>query len=67
MGAATSASIEYAAAEEPLHVTLLELVEAIGDVTDKESEVVATVMHMLRSGRVRLAGNFREAQINAFC
>lgn len=43
--------------QEP--VTLLELVSAICDVTDDDSEVVATVLHMLASGRVRLCGNFR--------
>ena len=40
-------------------VTLLELVEAVGDVTDDETEVVATVVHMLRSGTVKLRGSFR--------
>jgi hypothetical protein len=40
-------------------VTLLQLVEAICDVTSSDEEVVATVLHMLRSGCVRLCGNFR--------
>ena len=40
-------------------VTLLELVGAVCDVTDDDAEVVATVLHMLRSGQVRLCGNFR--------
>ncbi len=40
-------------------VTLLELVGSVCDVTDDDDEVVATVLRMLRSGRVRLCGNFR--------
>lgn len=39
--------------------TLLDLVRAIGEVTDDEREIVATVLHLLHSGRVRLCGNFR--------
>ena len=41
------------------NLTLLELVQAICEVTSDDREVVATVHHMLRSGRVRLSGNFR--------
>lgn len=44
--------------------TLLDLVRAIGEVTDDEREVVATVRHLLLSGRVRLCGNFRDANPN---
>ena len=39
--------------------TLLELVGAICDVTSIDEEVVATVLYMLHTGRVRLCGNFR--------
>jgi hypothetical protein len=42
------------------HLTLLELVEAVGTVTDDDAEVVATVAHMLRSGTVKLCGSFRD-------
>ncbi len=42
--------------------TLLELVQAVCEVTGDDREVVATVKHMLRTGRVRLAGNFRARQ-----
>jgi hypothetical protein len=49
---------------EPEPVTLLELVDAVCDVTDDEREVVATVLHMLRSGAVKLCGNFRGAKID---
>lgn len=40
-------------------LTLLELVQAVGEATGDDREVVATVCDMLRSGRVRLSGNFR--------
>ncbi len=40
-------------------LTLLELVRAVCEVTTDDREVVATVRHMLLSGRVRLTGNFR--------
>ena len=43
--------------------TLLELVQAIADVTDDEREIVATVIHLLASGQVRLCGNFRDEPI----
>jgi hypothetical protein len=46
--------------------TLLELVQAICDVTEDDGEVVATVRHMLRSGELRLCGNFRGAPPEAF-
>ena len=37
---------------EPL--TLMELIDAVGEVSDTEEEVLATVTYMLRSGRVQL-------------
>ena len=46
--------------------TLLELVQAIGEVTDDDREVVATVIHLLESGQVRLCGNFRDQPIALF-
>ena len=45
--------------DEVVETTLLELVQAVTDVAQNEHEVVATVVHMLRSGKVRLTGNFR--------
>ena len=44
---------------EPKSLTLLELVGSLCDVHDDDDEVVAIVLQMLRSGRVRLCGNFR--------
>ena len=50
--------------EEAADVTLLELVQAVADVTSDEREIVATVMYMLRSGHARLVGNFRDEPID---
>jgi hypothetical protein len=53
-------------AQEVSEVTLLELVQAVSEVTDDDREVVATVRHLIRSGRVRLCGNFRGYGPGAF-
>ncbi|HYC21376.1 MAG TPA: hypothetical protein VEI94_01675 [Candidatus Bathyarchaeia archaeon] len=45
-------------------VTLLDLVAAVADCAKSEAEVVATVAHLVNSGRVRLGGNFCGAQID---
>src|SRR5262245_7998196 len=44
--------------------TLLDLVTAVSDVTDSEDEVVATVVHLVNSGAVRLCGTFRGARFD---
>ena len=49
---------------EAKSLTLLELVGSVCDVADSDDEVVATVLQMLRSGRVRLCGNFRGSSID---
>lgn len=61
----TVQAVETTQAEDarPQELTLLELVAAVGDVTDDEREVVATVKYMLSSGRVRLTGNFHDEPI----
>ncbi len=41
---------------EPQSITLLELIDAVSEVSENEQEVVATVTYMLKSGRIRLAG-----------
>lgn len=48
-----------------VETTLLELVRVVSEVTEDDREVVATVMEMLRSGRVRLCGNFRDTNLDA--
>jgi hypothetical protein len=45
--------------DRPRDLTLLELVHAVSQETEDDREVVATVLHLLRSGRVRLCGSFR--------
>ncbi len=47
-------------------LTLLELVQAVADVTSDEGEIVATVMYILRSGHARLIGTFRDEPIDDF-
>jgi len=47
-------------------VTLLELVQAICNETSDDREVVETVRHMLKSGQVRLCGNFRHFAPSTF-
>ena len=65
----TATSVRRRARRRPdpaVHVTLLELVRTIGEITDDETEIVATVIHMLRSGSVKLAGTFRGEPIGPF-
>ena len=45
-------------------ITLLELVTAVSEYTTAEAEVIATVVHMVNSGMVRLCGNFRGARFD---
>lgn len=49
--------------DEGLEVTLLELVGAVSDECETEAEVVATVLHLLATGRARLRGSFRDASL----
>ncbi len=46
-------------------VTLLELVQAVVESCDDDREVVATILSLLDSGRVRLCGNFRGFPVDA--
>ena len=65
--AAAPLNLEPASANREARVTtLLALVRAVGEVTRDDREVVATILHMLRSGEVRLCGNFRNAPIEDF-
>ncbi|MBW2290516.1 MAG: hypothetical protein JRG90_22250 [Deltaproteobacteria bacterium] len=66
MSAAASVRIETTTIHEPLSLTLLELVEAVNDFTSNDDEVVATVRHMLQTGRIRLCGNFRGVSASVF-
>ena len=49
----------------PVRITLLDLVRAVGEITRDEQELLATVDYMIRTGRVRLTGEFREDAIDA--
>ncbi len=49
--------------ETQAQLTLLDLIEAVAEVTDSEAEIVSVVAHLVNSGRVRLIGTFRGAQI----
>ncbi len=44
-------------------VTLLDLVAALADSGASEAEVVWAITDLVKSGRVRLVGQFREAHI----
>lgn len=50
--------------ETQSQLTLLDLIEAVAEVTDSEAEQVSVVAHLVNSGRVRLVGNFRGARIH---
>lgn len=45
-------------------VTLLDLVAAVSHFARSESEVIATVVHLVNSGKVTLGGNFRGARFS---
>jgi hypothetical protein len=44
--------------------TLLDLVTAVTDEANSEDEVIATVVHLVNSGIVRLCGSFRGARFD---
>jgi hypothetical protein len=47
-----------------LDMTLLELVNAVADYAPSDAQVIATVVHMVNSGAVRLCGNFKGARFD---
>lgn len=58
--AAPAARSETSVPLERVDTTLLALVQAVAEVTDDDREIVATILALLRSGRVRLVGTFRD-------
>ncbi len=63
----TRSSLEGWTRQTPaVQLTLLDLVQTVGEITDDEAEIVATVLHMLRTGTVKLSGNFRGEPISRF-
>jgi len=59
--------VETHCVADPDAITLQELVEAVAEFSESEREVVATVMHMLRSGRVQLRGTYSEPVAAKLC
>jgi hypothetical protein len=47
-----------------IQITLLDLVQAVSESAATETEVVATVVHLVNSGIVQLCGNFRGARFD---
>ena len=45
-------------------ITLLDLIAAVSRYAKEEAEVIATVVHLVNSGTVRLCGNFRGARFD---
>ena len=43
--------------------TLYELVEAVSEYARNDAEVLATIVHLVNSGQVRLVGRLRNARI----
>ena len=66
MSAAPVVQVPHLPAGRPFEgeCTLLDLVHSVSEVTSDEREIVATVVHLLRSGRVRLCGNFRGQRLD---
>jgi len=54
----TLAELEKIEASHPETLTLLDLVAAVADAAASAEEVVATVQHLIETGRVTLVGNF---------
>jgi hypothetical protein len=46
--------------DESVNTTLLDLIRAVGELTEDDREVVDTVIRLLRQGQFRLVGSFRE-------
>jgi len=46
------------------NMSLLDLVKAVSDHARSEAEVIATVVYLVNSGRVRLCGNFKGARFD---
>jgi hypothetical protein len=44
-------------------MTLLDLVTAIADQAESDDEILAAVIDLINSGRVKLIGNFRGADV----
>jgi hypothetical protein len=61
--ARTLAELETVEAAHPETLTLLDLVAAIADEAETDEEVVATIQHLIETGKVKLVGNFRSRDL----
>ncbi len=63
----TSGAIDFPSVEYPEteleSMTLLDLADAVVGSASSDEEAVATILHLLESGQVRLVGQFREADV----
>ena len=60
----TLAQLETVEAAHPETLTLLDLVAAVADAADSDEEVVATIQHLIETGKVTLVGNFRSGDVD---
>jgi hypothetical protein len=60
----TLAELETVEASHPETLTLLDLVAAIADEAETDEEVVATIQHLIETGKVTLVGNFRSTDVH---
>ena len=63
MGQAARTLDAISGPSETKTTTLLDLVVAVAAIAETEAELVATVRHLINSGRVRLVGHFRGADV----
>ncbi|MGH0036561.1 MAG: hypothetical protein ACQGVK_16160 [Myxococcota bacterium] len=65
MPASTATPLDAPAPAARTELTLLDLVSALGETGATDREVVASVMDLLTTGRVRLVGRIRGEQLLA--
>jgi hypothetical protein len=60
----TLAELETVEAAHPETLTLLDLVAVVADEAETDEEVVATIQHLIETGKVTLVGNFRSGDVD---
>ena len=60
----TLAQLETVEPAHPETLTLLDLVAAVADAADTDEEIVATIQHLIETGKVTLVGNFRSGDVD---
>ncbi len=58
------AQLETLEADHPETLTLLDLVAAVADEAATDEEVVATIQHLIETGKVNLVGNFCSGDVD---